>query len=196
MSVNRLIALLAAPIVAVLLLAGCASTPPASPAQSPAASEAASANAADEMFAAMMIPHHEQAVQMSDMLLSKSGVAPEVADLAQRIKDAQGPEIALMKEWLRAWGSTMDGSDMSGMDGGAMGGMMSQADMAALENADGAEASRLFLEGMIAHHEGAIEMAQTELDGGRNPDALKLAQTIIDTQTAEIAEMKRLLGKS
>ena len=75
------------------------------------------------------------------------------------------------------------------------GGMMSGDDMAALEAATGAEASRLFLEQMTMHHEGAITMAQDEVDNGQNPDAIAMAQTIIDTQTAEIATMQELLAQ-
>ena len=82
---------------------------------------------------------------------------------------------------------------MEGMDHG--GGMMSEDDMAALEAATGAEASRLFLEQMTMHHEGAIEMAQDEVDNGQNPDAVEMAQTIVDTQTAEIAQMQELLAQ-
>ena len=78
---------------------------------------------------------------------------------------------------------------MSGMDDG----MMSEDDMVALEAADGAEAARLFLEQMIMHHQGAIEMAQAEIEGGINPDAVALAQTIVEAQTAEIASMQDLL---
>ena len=72
-------------------------------------------------------------------------------------------------------------------------GMMSDDDMAALEAAEGAEAARLFLEQMITHHEGAIEMAQAEMSQGRHPDVIALAQTIADAQTAEIALMRALL---
>jgi uncharacterized protein (DUF305 family) len=71
--------------------------------------------------------------------------------------------------------------------------MMSDADMDALEAADGSVAARLYLEQMIEHHEGAIEMAQDELDDGANPDVLALAQRIITSQTAEIATMEDLL---
>ncbi|WP_324253907.1 DUF305 domain-containing protein [Microbacterium schleiferi] len=147
-------------------------------------------NTADSMFAMMMIPHHQQAVEMSDMLLGKSGVDQQVMDLAQQIKDAQAPEIDLMQSWLEAWGM----SDAGGMDGMDMGdGMMSDGDMAVLESAEGADAARLFLEQMITHHEGAIEMAQAELADGVNPDAIALAQTIVDAQTTEIALMRDLL---
>ncbi len=199
MSTQRTITLLAAPVLAALLLAGCTAAPATDSTSTPAASESAQAdlkdaNAADEMFAAMMIPHHEQAIEMSDILLAKEDVDPAVADLAQRIKDAQGPEIELMQSWLEAWGSRMDGSEMDGMDHMG-GGMMSHDDMTALEDADGPEASRLFLEQMIQHHEGAIVMAENALKNGENPDVLQLAQDIIDAQTSEIAEMKEMLGQ-
>ncbi len=145
------------------------------------------------MFATMMIPHHEQAVEMSDMLLAKAGVDERVRELAQQIKDAQQPEIDLMHSWLDEWGvvaPTTGGGDMGHGDG-----MMSDDDMGALEDADGAEASRLFLEQMIVHHEGAIEMAQAEVTAGSDPRAVELARAIIDSQTAEIQTMRDLAGQ-
>jgi uncharacterized protein (DUF305 family) len=148
-------------------------------------------NADDIMFAQMMIPHHEQAVEMSDLLLDKEGIDTDVRDLATRIKAAQTPEIATMESWLDAWGADMGG--MAGMNHGTDG-MMSDSDMSALEAADGSEASRLYLEGMITHHEGAIAMAEIELESGENADALALAQAIITSQTAEIDEMTALLA--
>tara|TARA_B100000686_G_scaffold347872_1_gene437543 strand:- start:154 stop:666 length:513 start_codon:yes stop_codon:yes gene_type:complete len=150
-------------------------------------------NDADVMFAQMMIPHHEQAVEMSDMVLDKEGIDPGVLTLASDIKAAQQPEIDQLQSWLEEWGADSDTGSMEGMDHG--GGMMSGDDMAALEAATGAEASRLFLEQMTMHHEGAITMAQDEVDNGQNPDAIAMAQTIIDTQTAEIATMQELLAQ-
>lgn len=137
-------------------------------------------------------PHHEQALEMAEMVLAKDGVDERVIAIAERIKEAQQPEIDLMNSWLEAWGLDMGMGDMEGMDHGS-GGMMSDEDMAALEAASGADASSLFLEQMIMHHTGAIDMAQQELDNGENVDALKLAQNISDSQTAEIAEMEQLL---
>ncbi len=151
-------------------------------------------NDADVMFAQMMIPHHQQAVEMADMILNKEGIDPGVLTLASDIKAAQQPEIDQLQSWLDEWGADMPDMDsMEGMDHG--GGMMSEDDMAALEAATGAEASRLFLEQMTMHHEGAIEMAQDEVDNGQNPDAVEMAQTIVDTQTAEIAQMQELLAQ-
>ena len=187
---------------AALTLAGCAggsgseSMPGMdhSNSSAPSSSSAATAdfNDADVMFAQMMIPHHEQAVEMSDMVLDKEGIDPGVLTLASDIKAAQQPEIDQLQSWLDEWGADNDTGSMDGMDHG--GGMMSDDDMAALEAATGAEASRLFLEQMTMHHEGAIEMAQDEVDNGQNSDAIAMAQTIIDTQTAEIATMQELLG--
>jgi uncharacterized protein (DUF305 family) len=148
------------------------------------------ANQQDLMFAVMMKPHHEQAVEMADTILAKDGISAEVTDLATRIKAAQVPEIAQLEEWINAWG----GSDsMSGMDH-SMNGMMSDEDMSTLESADGSEAEKLFLEQMIEHHEGAIEMAQDEIDDGQNTDAIAMANTIVTSQTEEIVTMKDLLA--
>lgn len=135
-----------------------------------------------------MVEHHEQAIEMAQTVLDKDNIDPRVTDLAQNIKDAQGPEIDLMNEWIEKWKVPMD--DMSGMDHGMA---MTDEDMAALDEATGLDASRLFLTQMTVHHNGAIEMAQMELDAGENPDALTLAQKIIDAQTAEIDTMQSLL---
>jgi len=152
-------------------------------------------NQQDVDFAQMMVPHHEQAIEMSDVILAKEGVDPAVADLATQIKDAQGPEIEQLTTWLEEWGSPMPESDsMESMDHGSMDGMMSEEDMTALQDAQGAEAGRLFLEQMIVHHQGAIEMAQAEVDSGKNEDAVAMAQQIVDTQQAEISTMENLLA--
>lgn len=182
-----------------LVLTGC--TDASAPMDDDTASSEASsstANEADETFVTMMIPHHQQAVEMSDIVLSKDDLDPRVAELAQQIKDAQGPEIELMLGWLEDWGVEYDPDGMSGMDHGSMDksmdGMMSDEDIAALEDADATLASRLFLEQMVMHHEGAVDMAKTALDEGQNQDVLDLAQQVIDDQTAEISEMKDLLN--
>jgi uncharacterized protein (DUF305 family) len=157
---------------------------------SPSASAEAQFNDADVTFAQMMIPHHEQAIEMSEMILAKDGINEQVTSLATQIKDAQGPEITQLNEWLDAWGAD---TDMGGMDHG-MDGMMSDEDMKALEDASGDEAATLFLEQMIMHHEGAIEMAETEVNEGENADAIDMAETIVSTQSDEISVMENLLG--
>nr|WP_105036019.1 DUF305 domain-containing protein [Cryobacterium aureum] len=182
-------------LAATLTLSSCAGGSPATDPASPSASQTTAAfNSADVTFAQMMIPHHEQAVQMSDDLLVKDGIDQSVIDLATQIKAAQEPEIAQLKDWLTAWGegdSSMGGMD--GMDGGSDG-MMSDDDMMALQDASGVEASTLFLEQMTVHHEGAVAMAQLEIDDGENADAQAMAATIVETQTAEIAVMAELLA--
>lgn len=146
-------------------------------------------NAADTMFAQGMIPHHDQAVQMSETMLAKTGLDPKITALATDIKAAQGPEIAKMTGWLTGW------SEPTAMAGNhAMNGMMSTADMDKLTAAQGAEAGRLFLTQMVAHHEGAVGMAKSEAADGKNADAVALAKSIVASQEAEIKAMKDLLA--
>lgn len=184
-------------------------------------------NDADVTFAQGMIPHHQQAIEMSDMLLAKDGVDTEIVALATQIKNAQGPEIEQMQGWLRDWGVAsappqgmpgmgpgheMPGGNMGEMPGmgpghempggdmdempamGAGHGMMSHADMVALQNAHGTEAGPLFLRQMIEHHEGAITMAEAEIDNGQFPAAIEMARNIASSQQKEITTMRGLLG--
>lgn len=220
---------LAALASSVLFVGACSDTATDSPPSTNTTSAAASAspsdasgdaahNDADVMFTRGMIPHHQQAIEMSNMLLGKQGIDPEVSSLAEEIKNAQGPEIEQMQGWLREWGmssapggSGMPGHDMPGHQmpgGGDMGdmgdmpgmsggghGMMSEADMAALQNAQGEEATRLFLTQMIEHHQGAIMMAQQEIDNGQFPAAVEMAGNIVSSQQAEIDTMQDMLDK-
>ena len=149
-------------------------------------------NDADVEFAQGMIAHHQQAIEMSDIEI-ETGESTEVIELAERIKEQQSPEIDLMTELLEAWG--VDAADEGGMDHGGDSSMMSEADMAALEAASGAELDRMFLEMMIEHHRGAIDMAEQEIEDGEAPEAKELARNIIDAQTAEIDEMEALLAE-
>ncbi|MDZ3745225.1 DUF305 domain-containing protein [Pseudoglutamicibacter cumminsii] len=150
-------------------------------------------NDADIMFAQMMIPHHQQAVEMSEVLLAKDDIPAEVVEFAQRVIDAQGPEIDRMNAMLEAWGQQPVTGDMGEMDHGGMSGMMSEEDMTALEDAKGTEAARLYLEQMTAHHEGAVDMARDEVADGQNPQAIALAEQVIEDQEAEIAQMQQML---
>ncbi|MBP2437265.1 DUF305 domain-containing protein [Microbacterium amylolyticum] len=180
---------------AALVLAGCSAGPDNNTVASHAPdshNDAVVINDADVEFASMMIVHHEQAIEMSDIILAKDDADPQVRGLAEAIKAAQGPEIELMQSWLDDWGVSPDEHQMHDMDHGD--GMMSEDDLAALDAAGGADASSLFLEQMIIHHEGAVVMAQTQIDHGSSPDAVELARTIIDAQTTEIAEMEELLA--
>lgn len=194
-------------LVAALTLTACgssgtpsgASAPPPGPASAaPAAST--QHNDADVAFVQGMIPHHAQAVQMSRMATDRASDA-RVEQLAGRIERAQAPEMAQMRGFLTAWGAPeAPGGGMSGMDdgqtghGGMGGGMMSEQQMQQLGQARGAAFDRMFLQQMIQHHEGAVQMAGAELRSGQSPEAKALAQRIIDSQQAEIGEMKQILG--
>lgn len=155
-------------------------------------------NDADVTFAQGMIPHHEQAIEMAKLADSHAS-SPEVKQLAQSIESAQGPEIETMTGWLKDWGkeapSGGNSESMPGMDmsGDQMPGTMSDADMAKLEGASGADFDRMFLTMMIEHHNGAIEMATTEQTDGKNPDAVALAKKIITAQKAEIDKMQGMM---
>lgn len=194
---------------ALVIAAGCSSGGSGPEQSGPPTSTTATAQAAaddhndaDVMFASHMIPHHEQAVGMSDVVLAKGGIDPRVTDLAADIKAAQAPEIKQMQDWLDQWGNPPmppmategghGGHDMEGMSGDGMG-MMSDEEMTALKNANGVEAGRLFLTGMITHHEGAIAMAQTEIEDGKFAAAVELARAIVKTQQQEIDTMKGIL---
>jgi uncharacterized protein (DUF305 family) len=148
----------------------------------------------DVLFAQKMAAHHLQAVEMADVVLQKTGVDPRVTALATTIKAEQKPEIDEMNGWLTSWGSKPVTASMSGMIMGSGSGMMSMDDMTALADASGAQATRLFLTGMITHHTGAITMAMSEITAGRDADAIALANSITTSQTAQIAEMKTLLA--
>lgn len=153
-------------------------------------------NQADAMFTMMMIPHHEQAVEMSELVLGRDDIDPEIVELAEQIIAAQGPEIELMEEWLDDWSvPSMPGGGHGGGHGdGGPGGMMSDDDLDAIEEAQGDDAELLYLEGMIEHHEGAIDMAEDVLDDGESTEVAELAETIIETQQVEIDLMRDLIA--
>ena len=180
-----------------LLLLGTACSSQGSSSTAGGATSVADAprNEADSTFAHGMIPHHEQAVVMTKLARERTQNA-QVLDLAKRIEAAQAPEIDQMKGWLEAWDEPhkpgMEG--MGGMAGmGGMKGMMSEDQMAALMASSGSAFDKMFLEMMIAHHEGAIEQAKAEKADGRFPEALTLADDIIASQQSEIDEMRGIL---
>jgi uncharacterized protein (DUF305 family) len=154
-------------------------------------------NDQDVMFAQMMIPHHQQAVDMSTMAAQQATDA-KVKDLAARIKKAQEPEIQQMTSMLEAWGESTSMEDMPGMDHGDHGsasgeGMMTPADMQRLEKVTGTEFHQMWLQMMIKHHQGALTMAQAQIEQGSNADATTLARQIMDSQQTEIDEMQKML---
>ncbi|MEO7980078.1 MAG: DUF305 domain-containing protein [Sporichthyaceae bacterium] len=177
---------------------GPATTPSPTPASGPH-------NDADVAFATGMIPHHGQAIFMAELAETRAQ-DPAVKELAAAIKAAQAPEIAQMSGWLVGWGAEVPDADsmatgmdhdmgsMGGDDSTGLGGMMSADDMTTLENAAGTGFDRMWLTGMVAHHEGAVDMAKAELTKGASPDATSLARAIISAQQAEIRTMTELLA--
>ena len=176
-----------------LLLAGCGGSHDMDDMGMASPSGTSGASAADAMFAQMMIPHHEQAVEMSTLAETRAS-SPEIKELAAEIKAAQQPEIDQMTAWLEEWGMpVMSGMDAMGEHGGhGMSGMLTSEQMQQLADAQGPEFDRLFAEFMILHHEGAIDMAEDVVDS-KDPRVAALAAEIIRTQAEEIAQMQAFL---
>ena len=203
-------AAIAGALIATLTLAGCggddsavgsgtgSNVPPAA-----AGSVSKEHNAADVQFARDMIVHHRGAIEMADLAPSHA-VSPEVKALAEQIRAAQQPEIDTMTGFLKAWGENLaptggansGGMNHGGMDHGGMRpmpGMMSPQQMQQLGQAQGVDFDRMFLQMMIEHHNGAIEMARAEQVNGQNPQAIALAKRIETTQAQEVQRMQQLL---
>ncbi|MFE0424740.1 DUF305 domain-containing protein [Streptomyces sp. NPDC058953] len=154
-------------------------------------------NDTDVMFAQMMIPHHEQALEMSALADGRAQDA-EIIALAKQISAAQDPEITKMRAWLKAWGkpetATDHGSHGSG-DTPAMDGMMTERQMADLKAAKAKDFDREFARLMVEHHKGAITMAEDEQKKGRNETAKKLAGEVIRSQQAEVDTFTAILKR-
>ncbi|MET9438562.1 DUF305 domain-containing protein [Streptomyces sp. NPDC006551] len=203
----RKLALIGAATAAGLLLSACGADGPASSgtdhggktsAAAPSAPATADAsgdfNDADVAFAQMMIPHHEQALEMAKLADGRAE-DPEIKKLVVQIEKAQDPEIQKMKSWLKQWGKP-ESAGHDGHDGGhEMSGMMSDQDMKDLAAAKGKAFDKKFAELMIAHHDGAVEMARTEQKDGRNESAKKLADDVVRTQSAEVTQLRTILGR-
>ncbi|RJL32483.1 DUF305 domain-containing protein [Bailinhaonella thermotolerans] len=173
--------------------AGASSAPASAPAPATEQAPVKDYNAQDVMFARMMIPHHRQALDMAEMVPSRSA-SPEVKKLARRIEAAQDPEIRTMTGWLRQWGEEAP-ADGGGAHEGHGSGMMTEADMRKLAGLKGERFDKEWLTMMIAHHKGAVEMAEQEKRAGRYAPAKEMADAIIRTQNVEIDEMRELGGE-
>ncbi|QYX76155.1 DUF305 domain-containing protein [Streptomyces akebiae] len=203
-SLVRRTAAVAAAATAALVLAACGGNGDSSAGhdghatKSPSASAPASQgqqNAADVAFAKGMIPHHRQAVEMADLAPSRAESA-EVKKLAEQIKKAQDPEIKTLSGWLTSWGEEVPAEGAMDHSAHGTGGMMTAEEMDQLKNSSGTAFDTSFMEMMIKHHEGAVAMAKTEKADGAYEPAKKMADAIITSQTAEIAQMNKLLGKN
>ena len=192
---------LLAPVVAILgaiWLAACVQdgTPGDGAGPSPAF------NDTDITFAQQMIVHHQQAIMMAEIAQARAQDA-RVRQLAARIEADQRAEIQTLTRQLQSWGQpvpSMTPGEMPRMPTPSgtphMPQMRPEPDMSPMMDMHGAEFDRMFLEMMIPHHEEALTMAQAELDEGVNPQARQVAENIQETQTAEIAVMRKFLEPS
>ncbi len=143
---------------------------------------------ADTMFLQMMIPHHQQAIDISELALQKSQNS-ELLSLAKIIIRDQKSEIAQMKAWLDQAGASED----MGHSAHGMGGMLNDEDLAALEKATGKNFDTLWLKGMIEHHDGAIHMSEMIRDAS-NLEIKAFGEKIVQDQSAQITQMKKMLA--
>ena len=199
----RRLTITGAGLLAAVLLSSCGRNNPGAAAGQPPTpsplSPSATFNKADVSFASQMIVHHRQAIDMAQLAEQRASNT-EVKQLAEQIKAAQEPEIDTMSTWLQQWGQPVPSPSMNhgghGNQGGQDGpGMMSDQEMSELEAASGIDFDRMFLQMMIRHHQGAVEMANAEQQHGENQPAQQLAAKIASDQTAEINEMQDLLTK-
>ena len=157
----------------------------------------ASWNKADQKFVQEMIPHHEQAVVMSEMV-GNVEVSAETVALASEIMGAQASEIELMQGFLIEWGVESDpNSDPHAghkMSGDESYGMMTDEELAELKDSSGTDFEKMWLTMMLAHHKGAVKMAETVIADGKDDRVKNLAQTIVREQQKEIELINTLLA--
>ncbi|MBE9191541.1 DUF305 domain-containing protein [Gloeocapsopsis crepidinum LEGE 06123] len=142
-------------------------------------------------FIEMMIPHHQEAVDMAELALTKAQ-RPEIRKLAESIKTEQTREIEQMRSWYKKWyGTEVPATSMTGMrmQGMAMRSPMMSMDMESLRTAS--DFDREFIRQMIPHHRSAIMMARMVANRAERPEIRNLAQTIIQSQSAEINQMQQ-----
>ena len=187
---KRVIAGLAVVIMA-MALAGCSKDGSMGMDHEGHSSEASGDLSGDDvMFLQMMIPHHQQAIDMSDLALTKSA-DPELLALAKDIRDGQGAEIVKMKAWLDKAGADLDPGHSMGHD---MGGMLSDSELAALKAATGKSFDLLWLKGMTGHHDGAIDMA-TMIEDADNDEIKSFGQAIVTSQSAQNKQMAAMIKR-
>ena len=153
---------------------------------------AADHNESDVMFAQMMIPHHQQAVELADLALSSTSSArPEIVQLAQKIQGGQEPEIEQMTALLTKWSQPLEGHAAMG-HGSEMEGMLSEQELIDLASLTGSAFDSAWIAAMTFHHQGAIAMAVAVKENGISTEIKELAAAIITAQQGEIETMQML----
>jgi uncharacterized protein (DUF305 family) len=146
----------------------------------------------DITFVQMMLAHDRQTVQICDLLLAKRDVDPPVRVLAEQMQRSRLPEIDRMTRWLSAWG--IDESPLDHAHAGRTHGLLRPGQLASFERAAGPVAQRAFVETMISHDQGALEISATVLGTGTDPGVKALAESTVVTGKAEIARLETMLG--
>jgi uncharacterized protein (DUF305 family) len=184
---------------AVLLLAsGCSAGSEEPNADGPAVASAGQggANDADRHFVEKLQPHHDQAVEMSKMVLAKkSGVDPEVQEIARQIAEVSETELDEVNAWAVAWGSAAaegHGAEEDPDHHGGAGGLMTEGQMLLLDQLEGLDAQQVYLDGMVKHHQGAVALTETQVREGTHPGAVALAREILARQRSEITRLQEL----
>ena len=176
--------------IVALSLSGCAGTETKDSMHNHSTQAAGDLSSDDVMFLQMMIPHHQQAIDISDLALTRSA-DPELLALAKDIRDGQAAEIITMKAWLAKDGADLDPGHSMGHD---MGGMLSDSELAALKAATGKSFDLLWLKGMTGHHDGALHMA-TMITDASNPEIKSFGQAIVTTQSAQNKQMAAMIKR-
>jgi uncharacterized protein (DUF305 family) len=195
---QQLLRMSAAAVMATVTLSACSSSGNQAATGSSSTSAVQAHNATDITFAQNMMPCHKQAIQMSEIILTKQGLDPQVVQVANQIKAAEDPDIQRMQTWLGQWQqpttpvTSSPAAAMPAMQG--MAGMMSPEQMTALQNALGADASKQFLTMMIQNHQHAIMLAQNEISSGQYPPAVAMAHSIATSEQQEVNTMQGILG--
>jgi len=173
--------------IVALSLTACASTGTKDSMHDHSTQAAGDLSSDDVMFLQMMIPHHQQAIDISDLALTKSADS-ELLALAKNIRDEQAAEIVKMKAWLEKTKAASH-SDSHSMDG-----MLSDAELAALEKATGKNFDVLWLKAMTGHHTGAIDMA-TMIENAKSAEIKSFGEGIVASQSAQNKAMAAMIKR-
>jgi uncharacterized protein (DUF305 family) len=181
---GRILSLVIVALVTATLVGSCG-------ARSGQDAQAGKHNSDDVNFAEMMIPHHQQALEMGAMVPTRTANR-DLLVLAQHIAMDQQAEIETLKGLLTQWGERVPADNAGHVM--TMTGMVDQATMNQLPLLRGDTFYTLWIKSMIVHHQGAVDMARTEIAHGVNPDALRIANIILTSQQREISYMHHLLN--
>jgi uncharacterized protein (DUF305 family) len=180
------------------LLTSCSATESDAPAEPSSekpviTGEPAGYSAADVEFATNMTASHAQAVEMAALVAERSE-DPAVVQLAADITAALSPEVQILKVLLVQWSENPDTKRGEGGPGMTVRGMVDDATLERMRSMTGADFDRLWLETVIAHHQGAIDMANAEITNGDNVDAVDSAKRMVGVLQGQTVQMQQLLA--